>query len=388
MRILIIHNYYQDLGGEDVVFQQETAALQKDHQVFTLAFKNLKGVKGLFQFLLSPWNIFAAHQVKKKIREVSPDIVHFHNTQYACGPLAIRYAKRQHKTVVMSLHNFRLLCPSATLFYKNGLFTDSIHRNFPWRAIEKRVLDNSLLKTFWTAASYWLHRRIGTWNLVDRYFVLAEFSKQLFISSSLPVDSDKFVVKPNFVELGPAFQERKRGNHFLYVGRLSSEKGIINLLKALAGTDISLKIAGTGPQLDEVRKMVAKNRNLEYLGMMDKSQIMTELSSSKGLIVPSVCYEGGVPLTIIEAFGTCTPVVASDIGAIPDVVKEGKTGFLFNPNNALSIVNAIGRVSDMSTVEYTEVTQKALVLYQQFYTRDIVVRKLSTEYEMLIKDKS
>jgi len=388
LRILIIHNYYQDLGGEDVVFQQETAALQKDHQVFTLAFKNLKGVKGLFQFLLSPWNIFAAHQVKKKIREVSPDIVHFHNTQYACGPLAIRYAKRQHKTVVMSLHNFRLLCPSATLFYKNGLFTDSIHRNFPWRAIEKRVLDNSLLKTFWTAASYWLHRRIGTWNLVDRYFVLAEFSKQLFISSSLPVDSDKFVVKPNFVELGPAFQERKRGNHFLYVGRLSSEKGIINLLKALAGTDISLKIAGTGPQLDEVRKMVAKNRNLEYLGMMDKSQIMTELSSSKGLIVPSVCYEGGVPLTIIEAFGTCTPVVASDIGAIPDVVKEGKTGFLFNPNNALSIVNAIGRVSDMSTVEYTEVTQKALVLYQQFYTRDIVVRKLSTEYEMLIKDKS
>lgn len=388
MRILIIHNYYQDLGGEDIVFQQEVAELRREHEVFTLIFKNRKGVKGLFQFLLSPWNVFAARKVKRKIAEVNADIVHFHNTQYACGPLAIRHAKKAGKIVVMSLHNFRLLCPSATLFYKNTLFTDSIHRKFPWLAIEKNVLDNSKIKTLWTALSYWIHRRIGTWNLIDRYFVLAEFSRQLFISSTLPVDSDKFVVKPNFVDMTSTIQSKERGKHFLYVGRLSPEKGITNLLQAIAGTDIQLKIAGTGPQTEEVKSMAIKNPNLDYLGMMDKSQIIDELKFCKGLIVPSVCYEGGVPLTIIEAFATCTPVIASNIGAIPDVIIENETGFLFDPHKADTIIHAITQANSTPTAVLTGMSLKALDLYQQSYTPDIVIRKLTAEYEMLIKDKS
>lgn len=388
MRILIIHNHYQDLGGEDTVFHQEALALQETDEVFTLTFTNKKGIKGLFQFLLSPWNIFAAQKVKRKIKEVNPDIIHFHNTQYACGPLAIRYAKKSGKALVMSLHNFRLLCPSATLFYRNNLFTDSINQNFPWTAVRNKVLDHSLLKTFWTAFSYWLHRKSGTWNLIDRYMVLAEFSRKLFISSTLPVDHNKFVVKPNFFDPITLTQTANREDHFLYIGRLSSEKGIINLIQAVSGTPVKLKIAGTGPQLPEVKEYIAHNSNLTYLGLLNKSEIAIELATCKALMVPSVCYEGGVPITILEAMSYYTPILASNIGAIPDIIKPGETGFLFDPQTAESVLDSIAQLNLLSEEQHKDLVQQAYRVYEGHFTRDIVIRKLRSEYQNLIAIKS
>src|SRR5690606_32986580 len=116
MRILVIHNFYQHAGGEDTVFQQEVEELKKVHTVETLTFQNKKGWRGALQFMAYPWNIRAMRIVKKYVKTFQPDIVHIHNTHYATGPAIIRTIKKQQIPVVMTLHNFRLLCPSATLF--------------------------------------------------------------------------------------------------------------------------------------------------------------------------------------------------------------------------------------------------------------------------------
>src|SRR5690606_38472820 len=121
-----------------------------------------KGIKGLLQFLLYPWNIFATKRVMKRVEAFRPDIVHIHNMHYAIGPLLCRALYKRNFPTVLTLHNYRLLDPSATLFHNNKVFTDSIRDEFPWKSVYRKVLDNSLIKTFWTAFTYYIHKKMGT----------------------------------------------------------------------------------------------------------------------------------------------------------------------------------------------------------------------------------
>src|SRR5690554_6323501 len=161
MRILIIHNFYQDPGGEDLVYRQERELLAQTAEVHVLEYHNQKGLKGFMQFLSYPYNLLAANKLSRKIREIQPDIIHIHNLHYAAGPLLVAAAKRHGIPVVMTLHNYRLLCPSATLYHQGALFTDSLTRTFPWKAVRLGVWADSRLKTFWLALTNHLHRRLG-----------------------------------------------------------------------------------------------------------------------------------------------------------------------------------------------------------------------------------
>ncbi|PVH24883.1 glycosyltransferase family 4 protein [Sphingobacterium corticibacter] len=385
MRVLFVHNYYQDLGGEDVVFHQEMKALSEvsGYEVFSLTYQNEKGWKGLWQFGWSAWNIFAAKKLRDAIRRIRPDVIHFHNTQYAAGPILIRTAKKAGIPVVMSLHNFRLLCPSATLFYRGKLFTDSVYATFPWKAIRNRVLDHSFLKTVLTAVSYWMHRKIGTWKMVDRFLVLADFSKDLFVKSSLDVPAEHIVVKPNFVNIPAPDILPERQKNYLYVGRVSEEKGILELLNALKNTDYPLRIVGSGPLEEQVKEIVNNTPNFSYVGALPKEAVYTELLQCKALIVPSVCYEGGTPLTIIEGMMLHTPIIASDIGAIADAVKEGETGYLFQPTDAASIVHAIDRFESDSTAAHQIITARAAEKAQRMHSQKRIMALLQQEYDQV-----
>lgn len=387
MRILIVHNHYQDFGGEDVVFEQERKLLAQrpNTSISTLTFRNKKGIAGLWQFLLSPWNFLASEQLKHKIREFKPDIIHFHNTQYACGPLLIRTAKKMGIPVVMTLHNFRLLCPSATLFHEGKIFTDSLHQNFPWTAVGKRVLDKSLLKTFWTALSYWLHRRIGTWNMVDKYLVLADFSKKVFVESTLGVQSEKFAVKPNIVVQQPNTTQTSSHaeKHFLYVGRLAEEKGLLPLLSALQGTSLELRVAGTGPLQEKAKQYAAKNRNIKLLGQLRSEDIAQELSRCTGLIVPSICMEGGVPLSAIEGFLHRVVVIANALGAMDEEIKNGVNGFKLDIHDREDLSNTLQKVLNFAPEERTKMTETAYESAIRKYNADHVLNILVSVYKEL-----
>ncbi|MCL7988890.1 glycosyltransferase [Sphingobacterium sp. lm-10] len=385
MRVLFVHNYYQDHGGEDVVFHQEMTALAETpgYEVFSLSYQNEKGWKGLWQFLWSPWNIFAAKKLREAIHRFKPDVVHFHNTQYACGPILIRTAKKAGVPVVMSLHNFRLLCPSATLFYNGHLFTDSVQAEFPWKAIRNRVLDHSFLKTTLTALSYWIHRRLGTWNSVDRFLVLADFSKHLLERSSLHVSPQNIVVKPNYVEIPLPSTLPARQEHFLFVGRLSAEKGIMELLFALKNTRFPLRIVGAGPLQEQVEEIVSATPHFSYVGALPKEAVYQELLQCKALIVPSVCYEGGTPLTIIEGMMLHTPIIASAIGAIADAVVDGKTGYTFQPTEAGSIEHAIHQFEKDDSASRDAITAQAAEHAKNNHGKAHIMALLQHEYDQV-----
>lgn len=385
MRILILHNFYQHHGGEDTVVQQEAEELHaRGHQVKILTDKNKKGINGLLQFSLYPYNLFASKKLVKEIDLYKPDVIHIHNLHYAIGPLLIRKLKKKGYPLTMTLHNFRLICPSATLFYRGKLFTKSISENFPWTAVKKRVLDNSLLKTFITAFTYWTHKKKGTWDLIDRYFTLSDFSKDIFIKSTQVIQSNKYIVKPNFVN-NPDNYNKSYNNNYIYIGRLSEEKGILSLLKAFAKTDYNLKIFGAGTQEAIVQKFANQYTNIKYLGFQNQEILHEEINSANALIVPSLCYEG-MPMTIIEAFSRGTAVICSDIGILKQMVVPLYTGLHFNPASTESIISTIDIWDRLDIETKEEISRNCIQEFRQKYTKERNITLLEDTYQQIIKE--
>ncbi|MFC3198377.1 glycosyltransferase family 4 protein [Parapedobacter deserti] len=368
MRILIIHNHYQRPGGEDVVFEQERTLLSSVAAVETLTSRNRTGWRGAWQTLWSPWNVWAGHRLKRAIRRHRPDVIHIHNLHYAIGPIAIRIAKRHGIPVVMTLHNYRLLCPSATLFHNGRLFTDSLRAVFPWNAVRLGVHSHSVFKTFWLAFTVWLHKKAGTWRMVDRYIALTAFARQLFAESTLGLPEDQFIVKPNFVTAGQATASA-RGGYFLFIGRLAPEKGIEVLLAAFSGTDCLLRIAGDGPLRQRVIDAAGTQSNITYLGSLNPTEIRRELSACSALIFPSIWYEG-MPMTLLEAFAAGTPVIASDLGAMQGMVADGQTGYRFPPGDAQALREKVQHWLQSAPATRADMASRARQAYELHYTAD------------------
>ncbi|VTP90944.1 glycosyltransferase family 4 protein [Sphingobacterium daejeonense] len=387
MRILIIHNQYQHIGGEDFVMGQEMEALRKNHEIDLYTVRNQKGSQGYLQYLLYPMNWLEVKKIKQRIQEFKPDLIHIHNMHYALGPLFILHIKKIKIPMVMTLHNFRLICPSATLFHDGNIFLNSIKEDFPWDAVKRKVLENSYLKTFWTAFTYWIHRKRGTFKHIDRFITLSEFSKSIFAKSKFNVSMDKFVVKPNFVKV-EAVNKEYPSDYFVYVGRLSEEKGILPLLHAWKATDHKLKIFGTGPLQKEVELIVSNSPNIQYFGFQDKQTLSNNIASATAVIVPSVCYES-MPLSVLEAFALGTPVIASSIGILTEMVVPLYTGLLFDPHNHIDLVQKLAEWKSLPAAKIEEIKENCRKEYLEKYSQPIVMDELERIYsDVLAKSKN
>jgi len=381
MKILIIHSEYQHEGGEDVVVRQEQELLKHDHETRLLLFKNRKGIIGAFQTFLSPWNIFAGRKIKKAIRSFQPDVVHLHNTHYSIGPIVIHAVKTLDIPLVMTLHNYRLLCPSAILAHNNQLYFKSLDEDFPWSAVKDKVHVNSYIKTFWLAFTYWIHRKAGTWNLPDKYIVFSDFAKANFLRSRIHIDENKFVVKPNSVpdyhsDLAP------KDDTFLYLGRLSEEKGILPLLNGVAGSGIKLRIAGDGPLKADVLKLIQNDPNIHYMGKIGKTEVINTIDHSTALVLPSVCLEG-MPISVLEAFSLGNVAIVCDLGVLKEMVKEHINGFRFDPNDPEDIRQTLRKWLNMPEEERNIMRKHAREQYQLHYTDEKNVETLNRIYHEL-----
>ena len=199
MKALFLHTFYYEKGGEDYVFNQEKNLLKGVAEIETLTFKNRTGIKGAISLFFSIWNLSAAKKIRKKIRQFKPDIIHIHNWHFAMGPIAIRVAKKMDIPVVVTLHNYRLMCPSATFYGKQGIHLKSMEQEFPWSAIRQGMYRDSIVLTFWLSFVNWFHARVGTFAKVNRFIVLTDFAKSVFARNFLGIDPEKMTVKPNFI---------------------------------------------------------------------------------------------------------------------------------------------------------------------------------------------
>jgi len=331
MRILLCHNYYQQPGGEDQSFAAEAALLESHRHQVTRFTEHNDSIRDLAAWRVAAKTVYnreAALKLRTLMRDFRPDVVHCTNTFPLVSP-AVYYAARDcDVAVVQSLRNYRQLCPNALLFRDGKVCEECVGKSFAWPGIRHGCYRNSRLASAVVAGMTSWHELIGTWrNRVDLYFTLTEFARQKFIQAGW--SPEQIAIKPNFVAPDPGWH-RGPGNYAIFVGRLSSEKGIQSLLEAwrtLPG-DMMLKIVGQGPLEDEVRAYSREDPRVEVLGHRALSEVLSLISEARLLVMPSIWYET-FGRTIIESFACGTPVVVSNLGAMAELVEDGVTGCHF-----------------------------------------------------------
>lgn len=334
IRVLLVHNHYLRPGGEDTVFEAERSLLEHmGHKVITFVENNarLKNMNPFKAAANAVWSKDAQQKLRRVIQQTRPDIAHFHNTFLMISPAAYYTCKEAGVPVVQTLHNYRLICPSALLRREGQICEDCVGKAVPWPGVLHGCWRGSRAETAVVATMLTVHRLMKTWQeQVDVYIALTEFARQKFIEGGLP--PEKIMVKPNFVEPDPG-EGRHKGGYALFVGRLSSEKGVRTLLSAWRWLkNTRLKIVGDGPLLDEARNFIQREglNMVELLGRKSRSEVFALMKKAKVLIFPSEWYEG-FPMTLAEAFATGLPAVASRLGAMAEIVEDGRTGLLFEP---------------------------------------------------------
>lgn len=334
MKVLIVHNAYRQPGGEDAVVAAEKALLAEyGHGVrlFTVSNDSVTGVGSrLAAALGAPYSPAARDTLARLLDEQRPDVVHVHNFFPLLTPSIYDACQTAAVPVVQTLHNYRLICPVATL-RRNGAICEICVSANAYRSVLHGCYRDSRLGTLAVARMIQIHRRRGTWrNKVDRYIALTQFARSKFIEGGLP--AEKIVVKPNFVVAdhapAPLPGQRKGG---LFVGRLSPEKGIGVLLDAWRELDVPLCVAGDGPLLDEVRGQASPA--VIPLGRLSATEVANEMRRAQFLVVPSEWYEG-FPVVIAEAYARGLPVIASRLGSLAEIVEDGVTGLHVEPGDA------------------------------------------------------
>lgn len=329
LRVLMVHNAYQQRGGEDSVVEAELALLRARGHVVETYFRHNDDLAAMPAWQAAGqmlWSGQTVREIGAQIAASRPDVIHVHNTFPLISPSLYWAADRAGVPVVQTLHNFRLHCPQA-MYLREGKVCEDCLGHIPWRGALRACYRGSRPQSAALAGMVTLHRAIGTWqHKVTRYIALNEFCRRKFIEGGLP--AERVVVKPNFVDFAAPPDGPREG--FLFVGRLSAEKGVDVLAAATAQLGgCAVRVAGTGPEAH----LLQGQSGLTALGALSGERVREEMAAAMALVLPSIWYEN-FPRTLVEAMGCGLPVIASQIGALAELVEDGVTGLLFEPGNA------------------------------------------------------
>lgn len=347
MRVLLVHNYYGSAApsGENRVFEAERRLLtERGNDVFEYVRHSDQirdqGVLGTIKGACSvPWNPWSIAEVRRRVVDCRPDVVHVHNTFPLISPGLFHSIGNVPK--VLTLHNFRIFCPAGIPMRGGEVCTECIDRRSSWPALVHGCYRGSRLATVPLAFSVALRRWLRTWEShVDAFISLTEFQRDLMVAGGLP--SKLIHVKPNFYAGSPQCVDWcKRDRSVVFVGRLTAEKGVESLVHAWIkwGQEApELRLVGDGELRSRLEVLARRSPHarIRFLGQVAPDVAQREIANARLLVLPSECYEG-FPMVVAEAFALGTPVAASELGPLSSIINEGKNGVLFEARCADSI---------------------------------------------------
>ncbi|WOZ39608.1 glycosyltransferase family 4 protein [Paenibacillus polymyxa] len=390
-KVLIIHNYYQQSGGEDKVVEQESAMLRSrgietEHYYVHNDSIQSKGLANMAKLAVeAAWSFPEFKRIKELLLRVKPDVVHVHNFFPVISPSVYHACERLGVPVVQTLHNYRLICPAATFMRGNEVCEKCLHGTL-LHSIRHGCYRGSQLQTIPVAAMIKFNELIGTWqHKVSRYIALTEFARDKFAESGIPLD--RIAVKPNFIHHQTVKAKYDPNDRYLlFVGRISAEKGVRNLLQAWSQLEdrggLRLVIIGDGPQKAELAAAYSQE-DIRFLGKQDGDTVLDCMSRAMYVMVPSIWYEG-FPMTIVESYSVGTPVLCSRIGALEEIVEDGVTGFHFQHDDLENIKTVIRRA--VAYENYAAMRQKVAENYAAHYTEEVNVKQLLAIYSEAMEE--
>jgi glycosyltransferase involved in cell wall biosynthesis len=342
VRILILHSRYLSgaASGENRVVDDEARLLiEGGHQVdvWDPAPANAHGLRLMGTAAQAIWSTDATARVRGLIRRSEAEIVHCHNLFPVLSPAVLRAASGEGAAVVMTLHNYRLLCLPAT-FIRDGRVCEDCLGRTPWPGVVHACYRDSTLGSAALATSLSLHNAFHTFDRVTKYLAVSGFVRRKYVEAGWP--DDRIEVKSNF-----AWETPKRdgpGRYFLYLGRLSPEKGVATLLAAWRRSSARLLVVGDGPTATALKQGAPPN--VEFRPTVSPAEVPALIREARALLLPSVCYEAQ-PRVILEAYAAGVPVLASDLGALPEAVGPD-SGLLVPPGDAGAWADAVERLLD------------------------------------------
>ncbi len=279
----------------------------------------------------------AWRKIRDLLNEQSVDVAHLQNIHHHLTPSIFYALERKKIPVVWTLHDYVILCP-ATHFLSQGKRCEACKKVRYHQAILRRCKRGSISASFLAAAANSVHRALDVYRLVDRFIAPSRFLIDKFVEFGF--EADRFVHIPHFLDYAKVSPSRRFGDYDLFVGRLSEEKGAEILLRAAAMKNSGTWIVGDGPDGERLKNEFGHLPNVHFKGRQQGRELATSFEASRAVVVPSECYEN-FPMVVLEAYAHGKPVVASRLGALPEVVREGVTGLLFTPGDSEDLADKL-----------------------------------------------
>ncbi len=367
MKVLLIdvYNYYR--GGAETVYFNTGALLEEaGHEVvyFTLKwdenipspysdyFPESKGTRrGVFRQFVNLVNYFyhfeAARNLEKLIDIEKPDIAHVHLIWGQLTSSILRSLKKKGVPTVLTAHDYRIVCPAYAFRDGKGEICEKcrgkqFYNCFFRKCSKGKVIESGVM----ALEQYFRNLFFHPARMIDGVIFVSDFSKKKHLEYMPELSHLPIMTLYNMSQISDNRKSFDDGRYFLYFGRLSAEKGVRTLVDAFINAPCGrLKIAGSGPLENELRSLVNESNadNIEFLGFKRGADLNSLIENAAFIIVPSECYENN-PMAIVEGNGLGVPVIGSRIGGIPEIIEEGKTGFMFEPGDSKSLVAVVEKV--------------------------------------------
>lgn len=333
------------------------------------------------------------------LREFRPDIIHLNlvHRQITFSILDAPWLREHPVPVVYTAHDFVPVCPNCTFLDGEGKVCEACLDGRFRHCVERRCVKGSAAKSLLAAAEARFLRAHGSYRKVDRYIAPSEFMSSKLVGGGFP--EDRVLVMRNFLPASRAAalarEDGGRSPYLLYFGRLSPEKGIGVLLEAfsrVAGglpAGLRLKVAGTGPLEGELRGEADRlgiGGRIDFVGFQSGEALDRLVREAAWSVVPSLWYEN-MPYSIVESLAAGTPVMGSALGGIPELVREGRTGLLFEPGDSRSLAEALLRAAGIADEGYRALAEAGRELVRGECSQDRYMNGLVGLYADLIDMK-
>ena len=345
MKVLLIHNRYQQHGGEDFAVSNQAELLrQRGHTVIhyfrdnneVLNYSLLDKIRF---FPNTVYSIRTVREIRSVARRERPDVAHIHNVFPLISPSVYTTLAEERIPIVQTIHNYRFMCPNA-LFFTQGKICERCKSGNTLHAVRHRCYKDSTLLSGLYAAAIGLHRQLGTFSKIARFIALTPFSRQILVNARI-APPEKISELGNFLP-DPLFEPGlpgERSAEFVFIGRLVPEKGVQLLIEAMRGLpQARLAVLGSGPMQAKLEEQARRQQisNVEFLGYIAGEAKMAHLRRTRALVLPSLWYES-LSFVILEAMCAATPVIVPRHGGIPQIVEKAGCGLVFFPGDAADL---------------------------------------------------
>jgi glycosyltransferase involved in cell wall biosynthesis len=324
-------------------------------------------------------------KMKALIADEAPQIVHMHNIYHQLSPSLVHACADEGVPMVQTLHDYKLVCPGYLLMTGGKICERCIGKNY-FNAVKHKCLMNSTAASIVGYLEATFHEYKKTYSKIDYYLCPSEFLKRKVAEFGVP--EEKLIHFPYFLPIDAYEPNYGPSNYFIYLGRLSREKGILTLLKAvqlMKGTRLKCRILGEGP-LEAQLKAQAEEwglENIEFSGFLQGNALQTLIREAAFTVVPSEWYEN-LPFAVLESFALGTPVVGSKIGGIPEMVLHEQTGLTYTPRQPHELAAALDWMESHSD-SVVEMGREARKLIEERYAPEAHLERMEELYRQVIQ---